>query len=542
MPVRREFLLPLTLILAVVLLFLPPGGLRDWWYPDEPDVALPAIEMQVRADWVVPTHNGSPWLDYPPLAYWGARSVGSITGDVTPWGTRIPMVLFAAVFLLATLWLGRQLDQSQRGVLAGVILVATPTFWFHASNLQVDLGYAAAIALGLAFYHQGESARGRRAWWWRIAAFASFGVAILGKGPLGVLIPGLILTCWHAWNREWRRLLWLAPLALVSLAVASPWYLLLRDRLGTEVVLQELMAQNFDRFVDSKRGHGGKGAFYYLLRLPGDLGLWTLFIVPALWQGFRTCRDDRAWRLLAIWLLAPFIFFTLASTKRNVYLLPVFPAIALLMADWLPRAGTAWESWLKTWGARLAATVLLLAGIGLVLASVVWTAIPVRSRLPREVWEALLPSVLVIGLWLLAAGGWMAWRAFARRAHDWRAMAGTTTIAYVAVMWLTFPVLDRVRSYRPAAQWLVERVPAGGLIGFFSPGRENSKRPAWLCHLEGRRLRFLRSPAEAQSWLGEDPTRLVLSSPTHGASVHQAVVVQSWTISTDAWVVLSKRP
>ncbi|HEX3134868.1 MAG TPA: glycosyltransferase family 39 protein [Planctomycetota bacterium] len=397
MPGQSDRVNLMAVIAIVLLLFLPPGGLRDWWYPDEPDVALPAIEMQARGDWVVPTHNGVPWLDYPPLAYWGARVSGAVTGQITPWGTRLPMALFAAVLLAATVWLGRQLAQVQRGLLAGAVLIATPAVWFHATNLQVDLGYAAAITLGLACYYRAESLVGAAAWWVRVGAFACFGVAILGKGPLGVLLPGLILTCWHLWNREWFRVLWLAPLALVSLAVALPWYVALCERLGTDFVLRELFLQNLDRFGESKRGHG-RGFFYYLTHVPPDLGLWTLFILPVLWSGFRTRRDDRSWRLLVVWLLAPLVFFTLASTKRNVYMLPAFPALALLVSDWLARSGAAWELRWQQWSARSFAAFLTLLGVALAIGGVAWGLLSVPEVLSTEAWSMLRPAALVIGL------------------------------------------------------------------------------------------------------------------------------------------------
>ncbi len=543
MPVLSNRLQLLAVIAVVLLLFVPAGGLRDWWYPDEPDVALPVIEMQVRGDWVVPTHNGQPWLDYPPLAYWGGRVVSAATGEVTPWGTRLPMALFAALLIAATVWMSRGLGQAQRGLLAGGILLATPTLWFHATNLQVDLGYAAAITLGLVAYHRAESLVGARAWWLRVAAFACFGVAILGKGPLGVLLPGLILTCWHLWNREWLRVLWLAPLALVSLAVALPWYLVLCERLGTDFVLRELFLQNLDRFGESKRGHGGKGFFYYLTRLPPDLGLWTVVILPVLWQGFRTRRDDRSWRLLAVWLLAPLIFFTFASTKRNVYLLPVFPALAMLVSDWLTRGGATWEVRWQQWTTRGLAGLLAILGVALVAAGLVWGQLSVPGRLTPEAWAMLRPAALVIGVWLVVAGVWTLRAAFSTSSplRPWWGLVATTTLGFVLSLFLVMPAIDVMRTYRPAASWLVERVPAGGSVGFFVPGREGTKRPAWLCHLDGRRLVFHATAEEASAWLAADPARMLLTSPERGATLTNVQTVIEWRISSDEWQVVGAK-
>lgn len=532
------------LLLAVVLLFLPAAGLRDWWYPDEPDVALPALEMQARGDWAVPTHNDTAWLDYPPLAYWGARVVGLVSGEITPFGTRVPMVLFACLLVFATVRLGDRLLDQRSALIAGVVLIATPIFWFHATNLQVDLGYAAFQAAGLALYVAGDARSGAPSVYYRLAAFACFGVAILGKGPLGLLLPGLILTLWHAWNREWRRLMALAPLSLVAIAVALPWYLALCNKLGADFVFNQLYLQNFDRFGQSQRGHGGKGFFYYFINLWADLGVWSALIIPLLWSGFRNRRTDRSWRLLIIMMLAPLIFFTLASTKRNVYLLPIYPAIALLVADWLMRAELTWELAWRTWSARIIAGILLVAGVVLLLAVVWWQQVPwpKNIHLPADTLAALRWPGLVLGLWLVIIAGWSFWAALAARFSAWFGLAATGVIGYSLAMWLVLPVIDPALTYRPAAQWLAERVPAGGVVGFYSPGREALKRPSWLCHLgEGRRLKFLATPAEASAWLAADPQRLVLTEPTRRKAPmpEQVVTIIRWRISSDQWAVLS---
>ena len=542
MRVPPERFQPLLLLLALVLLFLPAGGLRDWWYPDEPDVALPAIEMAARGDWVVPTHNGNAWLDYPPLAYWGARAVGVATGNgITPWGTRLPMVVFAGLMVAATMMLGRGMGQGQRGLLAGVVLIATPAMWFHATNLQVDLGYAAFIAFGLACYHRADACVSRGVWL-RIAAFACFGVAILGKGPLGVLLPGLILTCWHAWNREWRRLFLLAPLALVSLVVALPWYLFLCERLGTDVVVRELLLQNTDRFGAAKRGHGGHGYFYYFTNVAPDLGLWVALIIPALWRGFREQRSDRSWRLLAVWILAPFIFFTLASTKRNVYMLPIFPAVAVMVAGWLQHPGTPWEQWWSRWSSRMFTGLLGLVGITLLGAGLAWGWLPTPGFVLPATKAAMQPAAIVIGLYLVVACTWTMRQAGGDPFRVWMALSLIGTLGFSLVMWLVLPVIDTVRTYQPAAQWLVGRVPAGGTVGFHVPGRENTKRPAWLCYLDGRHLAFFTTPAEASEWLAADHTRLLLTEPKRIPDIDGAQTVITWRISNDDWAVVAAKP
>ncbi|MBT5900750.1 MAG: glycosyltransferase family 39 protein [Opitutaceae bacterium] len=523
------------------------GGLarRDWWYPDEPDVALPAIEMAARGDWVVPTQNGAIWLDYPPLAYWGARVTGLVTGGIGPFTARVPMLIFAVVLLLATARLGRRFGWGDDGGrMAATLLAGTPLIWQQATNVQVDLGYAAAQAVGLLCYLRGDAAEqgSKTNWGWRALGFAAFGVAILGKGPLGVLLPGLILTLWHGWNREWRPLWQLAPLALVSLAVALPWYVMLGQRIGWGVLGEEFYLQNFDRFQSTTRGHGGKGWWYYGKSLAVDFLPWVFLLVPAMYHGWKTQRADRNWRLLAIWILAPLVFFTVASTKRNVYLLPIYPALALMVANWLRASAGPWATrwrrgvgrgWSGFWFViGLLILVLVVAGWGMGTSG--WD--PLRKYPGLMV--SLRPGLIVLGLVMMNVGWWSGRSMPRDELKGWTTLAlGGALIAGTA-MHTVLPVIDEQRSYQPAAKWLGERTPAGETIGYFWPGREASKRPAWLCHLDGRRLEFFADDAAATAWLNQRPNRLLLTTPALATGLNSVVTAAEWRISSTSWVVL----
>lgn len=537
---RSPWALP-GLLLGAIVLFLPGLGLHDWWYPDEPDVALPAIEMAARGDWVVPTHNGEPWLDYPPLAYWGMRLAGLVLGELSPLATRLPMLASFCVMLFATVQVGRRLVDESSALLAGAVLVGTPVLWLSATMVQVDLGFAAAQAVGFAAYLRGEGRIGTAAWVWRALGFAAFGVAILAKGPLGLLLPGLVLTAWHVWNREGLRVLQLAPLAVVSLLVALPWYLFLAQRLGSEQVLNELYLQNFDRFQGAARGHGGKGLHYYIKSLVVDFLPWSLLVVPALWDGFRRRREQREWRLLAVWLIAPLVFFTVASTKRNVYLLPIYPALALLVADWLGHAGAGardrWRRWVALgWGG-----FLMVAGLGFLVAWSGWSLLLPHldaTNLTPDMLSDLRPGVLIFGAILSIVGG-IALRLTTRQKPSvWPVLAGGGALLWSAATLLVLPVIDRQRSYEPAARWLTERVGPEEPIGFYWPGREATKRPAWLCHLDGRRLVFFGEAEAARDWLAAGDSRLLLTSPPLVRELGGVESLTTWRISSTDWAVV----
>lgn len=532
--------------LGLVALFLSGLGRRDWWYPDEPDVALPAIEMAARGDWIVPTQNGTVWLDYPPLAYWGARLTGLVTGRIDPFTTRVPMLVFAIVLVLATARLGRQLGWREEGRLAAIVLAGTPLLWHQATNVQVDLGYAAAQVVGLLWYLRGDAAAAgsRASWGWRMLGFAAFGMAVLGKGPLGLLLPGLVLTLWHGWNREWRQIAQLAPLTLVAVAVALPWYVILGQRIGWGVLREEFYLQNFDRFQTTTRGHGGKGWWYYGKALMADFLPWVLLLGPALYHGWRTQRRDRRWRFLAVWILAPFVFFTVASTKRNVYLLPIYPALALVTAGWLRASVGPWAMrWRKGVGCAWSAFWLVVGLLLLVMVGA-WRLMQDSGWDPLPRYPGLMASLGpgLIGLGVVMMGvGWWAGRAMRRdELRGWMTLAlGGALIAGTALH-TVLPAIDQQRSYQRPAQWLAEQTPVGESIGYFWPGREASKRPAWLCHLGGRRFEFMADSAAANAWLDRGVGRLLLTIPSLAAEIDGGVSVAEWRLSSTSWVVLQR--
>jgi 4-amino-4-deoxy-L-arabinose transferase-like glycosyltransferase len=518
--------------LLAAFAWLPPLGMHDYWFPDEPDVALPIVEMFARGDWIVPTENGLPWLDYPVLTYWGGLFWSHLLG-LTPFALRLTPLLGGAAFLLSTVWIARTIAGRTAAWYAVLAAVAAPLVWMMATTLQVDMVFAGTQAAGYALYVAGDARRGRAAVLLRMAAFLAFGLAILAKGPLGLLLPGLILTLWHAWNREWTRILWLAPLALLALAVAALWYVPLIGRLGWDYVGNELWLQNFDRFGTTTRGHGGHSVFYYFTSLFGDLGPWTLLLAGALWQSWRQ-RSERGVRLLGLWFLVSILFLSAASTKRSVYLLPAYPAIFVLIGWWV--AGRTQALWLR---ACLAITAAFFAASAIAL--LVWRSTH-YAQLPQvaRILPALASASNVLAV-LFAAGALLTALALWRRElqQGVRACAATLLLAFIAAMWLIMPVIDRVRNYEMPTAWLMVRSPDRGPMGFFAPGLEVTKRAGWLCYLHGRHLQFLSSPEEARQWLQENPQRLLLSDPETSPAVPGTRVLNRWMIGEQKWIVLA---
>ena len=499
------------------VLYVTCLGLRDLWFPNEPNVAQTALAMFLGGDWVAPRRMGAVWLDYPPLIYW-AGSVSSIAfGAMSEVSLRLPSALGAIVLSLVACHMGSRWFGPAAGLWAGLVLLTSPQFALQAIGYRPDMLFSLFIGSGLLVYASGT--RPEPSWTPRVAGFVLFGLATLTKGPLGVLLPGLVLLLWHAARREWRLLLTLAPLSLVSVAMYLAWVVAVAWQAGAGNVLQELWLQNAARFGSGFRGHA-RPLHYYALNLWHDMAPWSLLVPPALWWIWRggTWRDPGQ-QLLLWWFGIFFLFLSLAATKRQLYLLPAYPAAALLIGQWLAavtggRAGlTAPERRVAGIAVVLSGSLLLLLGGSLLLAALGTDLLARRLALePLEaaVAESLRTPGLVIGVLSAAAGLWVL---RARRHRDWPAAFGRLAVGVVAIFFLGFswfmPRFNPVKTYAPAARWITVAVGLEPAFGLVNPRRGRAKMAAFGYHTR-RRVVLLDTEAAIDGFLRDHPGSVVV--------------------------------
>jgi 4-amino-4-deoxy-L-arabinose transferase-like glycosyltransferase len=300
-----------------------------------------------------------------------------------------------------------------------------------------------------------------------IPMYVCIGLAALAKGPVGVVLPlaamGLFLLVTRGWRNLFRSAWWMRPftaLVIVS-AVAVPWYVWVGLETHWELPMKFLVEYNLRPFKQPILGHGDVSSFdramaalvsalYYFYQIPAILcGFfpWSVFLLPTILETIRCIRrrdGQRAtpiWRdgcvLAACWFGVWFLFWSICKTKLPHYLLPAYPALALLTACFVDRWLSEPAS-LGHWVLRNAWISTILVGIGIII------ALPIVATiyLPGEQWLGLIGLILVLG------GGWC-WRATARGWHN-RAAVG---FAVTSVVFLTaifgFAVL-RVDKYQNA--------------------------------------------------------------------------------------------
>jgi 4-amino-4-deoxy-L-arabinose transferase-like glycosyltransferase len=405
------------LIAAHLLLTLPNLGAHTLWDMDEGVNAEAAREMLESGNWITPTFNYELRTAKPALLYWLQASSFLVFG-VNEWAARLPAVLCGLGTVLLTYELARRMFTASTGLLAGLVLASCVEFCLisHAATPDPPL----LLFQTLVFFLYWAGSEGARRWWF-VPVGAVCGLAVLTKGPVGVGLPGLVIVAHLAWTRRldrlWDRRLLVGAAAFV--AVAVPWYGLVALDTKGKWVEAFITNENINRFQTAADGHRG-GIHYHLLFLVVLTAPWCAFLLPALWHGQRAAGRATAsyldaperYRFLSVWILGYLVFFSLAATKLPNYVLPIYPAVAILIARMLDRwreGALTIPGWVTGASVAGGAMVGLLVGIGLLLASGT-VPLPVAVKgfhpypaLAESAWVGLVP----IGA--AAAFGWLAW-------------------------------------------------------------------------------------------------------------------------------------
>jgi len=309
---------------------------------DEPRYAQVAREMLDRDDWITPTLGGKAWLEKPPLYYWQAMLVYRVVG-VSDAAARIPSAIDTTLLVIAVYLFFRRF---RRGVEVDAALITASCAGVigYARAASMDMGLAAAFAIGML------------AWWaWResdrkiyLATFyGCLALGMLAKGPVAPFLAMLVIVVFGAAVRDWRRImqtLWF-PGVMLFCVIALPWYLMVQLR-NPQFFREFVLEHNLARFSTNLYHH--REPFWYYVPVIGLAMIpWIVFVVAALVESVRAWWAERRnvssepdlelqLRVFAgCWVIVPVVFFSISQSKLPGYILPVVPAAAVLLADYL---------------------------------------------------------------------------------------------------------------------------------------------------------------------------------------------------------------
>jgi 4-amino-4-deoxy-L-arabinose transferase-like glycosyltransferase len=405
MPSLSPALAALFLLTLCGWLYLLALGSLPFMGKDEPKNAEAAREMMARGDYVTPTLAEAPWFDKPILYYWGVLLFFHLLGP-GELAARLPCALFGMGGVLLTWEFTRRLYGEGTALRAGLVLATSLEYFWFSRTAVTDLPLTFFVTLSLVAAYRAAEEHGPRGLWYPVA-FAAAGGAALAKGPVGIVLPGLVFGGWLLFTRRLRELArvpWLRSLG-AFVAVAAPWYALVSLRHGQLFWNDFIVNRNIERYTSTIHRHPGP-IYYYLPVLIIGLFPWGA-VFPfaageALSGGLRALREKhRTSAFLLLWVLLPLLFFSFAGSKLPSYLLPSFPAMAILTA-WGWRAVLENPSSLR----RRRAAVALLAALFPVLAAGIyaWCRTEAREQIRAQspLAACLLLSALAVAALALA--------------------------------------------------------------------------------------------------------------------------------------------
>jgi len=327
----------LLFVLIAIGYFGRIGGyaLQD---PDEGRYAEIAREMVVSGDWLTPTLNHVKYFDKPPLLYWLVAASFQLFG-MSEGASRLVSAVAGLVTVTITFLLGRSMFGRPAALAATLILATTPLFFLFTQAVTTDMLLTACMTATLGavwMLHQTGRAR------WALAVAATAALGVLAKGLVAAVLPGFVALAFLLRRADWpglRRLVSLGPVA-VFLALATPWFVAMAWT-NPEFTHYFFYTQHVERFATAAVGHPEGPFFYIPILLAGALP-WTILVASLLWvrrsQPGRQEPRSPSHGYLLLWALSVLLFFSAARSKLPSYILPAFPALALLAGDYLTRA------------------------------------------------------------------------------------------------------------------------------------------------------------------------------------------------------------
>jgi len=328
---RSRFLVVLAVFISSLVIFARLGELplRD---PDEGRNSEVAREMQRSGAWLVPTYDGLAYLDKPSFYFKAVALSFSVFGR-SETSARLPSALSGFALLAMLFAFCRREYQSGTAAIAVIIVATTPLFFAFARHVIFDMALALLVCAAIFAGYLAEGAEGRRRKGWYVAGAAAAGFATLVKGPIGFLLPTLVLGVFNGLDRRtgWLKR-YFAPLnLLVFFGVVLPWFIGV-TRVRPDFAYYGIIEESFHRFTNASFSRTGP-FYYYGLVMLGGFYAWSVLVPEAAVAAWRWRLGwSRADRLFVVWAIVVVLFFSVSKSKLPGYILTAVIALGVLTA------------------------------------------------------------------------------------------------------------------------------------------------------------------------------------------------------------------
>ncbi|MEO7190999.1 MAG: glycosyltransferase family 39 protein [Vicinamibacterales bacterium] len=477
-------------------------GFPSFWDPgDEAQYAQASREMLANGNWLVPTYNGRLFPDKPPLFYLLQILAYCALGP-TEFAARLVPALSAVGLFVGVIWFERRLFGPRTGTLGALMLAVLPATFALSSYGILDMTFTAFVFTGFALLTVAAlHARPRL----QYGGYACVALAILTKGPLGLVLValgmGLALVVTPVLRARVFRLRWVLGLSMIAI-VTLPWFIYMWWQFGDAFVNGYAFRENvwlYTRGLSATAPAAGAPRLSYTRVLLVGLLPWTPVLIGRLCDLARGLRPSSEERLLWAWAGAVTLFFSFSHFKLDHYLYPVAPALCMLAAHaWRdlraaprlrPHLGTAI-------GVLLSGVTVAVSGLALV-------------PLVRDVPVSMAPSIDLVPIVLLAAGGWTVVRLLRARLRPPALPLGGVAallVTYSVVLVAVLPEFERVKPVKDLARWVATSVPADARVGAYRIDRWNT---SWRFYVD-RFVDELAGPDDFDGFMDDDQKLCVM--------------------------------
>ncbi len=447
MSTRSQFF---TLLAICSVMFWVRLGHLPLIDPDEPFYAQTTREMVKANEWLTPTIFGERQFEKPIFFYWQSMIAVKIFGD-NAFASRVPSAMAATLLVFLTWIFGRRMFSPRAGFCAAVVLGTGVEFVLMSRLMLTDIFLALCISASVFCFWlatEEEDKRDR----WMILHFVASALAMLTKGPVGLLVPTLGSICylWLTGKRSpWRgKGLWLGILAW--LLIAGPWYATMFAKYGMEYWHRFFVHENWERLTSAEHKHSNHWYYYLMILIAGSLP-WIPLLIAAVVRTIKEIKTDRRMLFLVCWFVPNLIFFTICNSKLPTYTFFFFVTIALTMGHTLDQ----WiGSGFRGKGERILASALAVLQTVLVLGAAAVVSVILPPSESNVFIKDLAPVIYTLAAFISIPMVLM----LMRRTVAWA--ASTVVVTASIVMLMQYGVDDKIPMYTSTRDIAAEAMKA----------------------------------------------------------------------------------
>lgn len=351
----ESFCITLLAIACLIFLFYGLG-----FYPlidvDETRYAVMSRDMLSSFNWNDLMLNGVPFLEKPPLYFWIVSTSIKLFGKFSAFAVRFPIAILSSFVVFFTYYIGKRIISRKFGMISALILLSSVFFLIlsHIAIIDMVLTVFMTSAIYCGFLTHFCQEKNKKYWWWYFYLF--IGLGFLAKGILALAIPLTIIFVYNFITKTIKEIfkpINIIPGIIIFLSMITPWHLIMYKEYGFQFIKEYFLIHHFGRFMGSEYIGRERPLLYFVPVFLLGFMPWTFIFIAFLYDGFKklattfnnaqgkikdkilvlfqvTTNEQKLILFASIYFIVVFVLFSTSSTKLPTYILPIFPAAALL--------------------------------------------------------------------------------------------------------------------------------------------------------------------------------------------------------------------